>query len=127
MKFLFGIQPEAWLEYVGLPAQDAEMLDEDWQLLDTDVSTVTAAADLVLLLKREDPSIAHIEFQAGPDRKLVLRLLRYNILLDFEHELPVDSVLVLLRKEADSPQLTGRFTRFGRDGSVYLDFFYRIV
>src|SRR6185295_16028343 len=55
------------------------------------------------------------------------RILRYNVLLDYDHEETVESAVILLSPSAERGRLTGRVGRWGRDGSQLLDFTYRIV
>ena len=53
------------------------------------------------------PWLVHLEFQSGYDPDLPLRLQRYNILVNYRHRLPVQSIALLLCPEADGPALTG--------------------
>ena len=82
---------------------------------------------MVLRVVGPPPYLAHLEFQAGYDPEMSRRLLRYNVLLHYRHGLPVQSVVVLLRREADGPAITGalRYDAPNTDGS--LDFRYRIA
>lgn len=121
-KQLVEAQPQAWLAFVGLgDALSAEVIEAD-------LSTVTADADRVLRVNGPPaPFLAHLEFQAGYDRAMGERLLRYNVLLRYRHGLPVRSIVLLLRREADGPALTGAV----RDGTEteqnLLHFRYRVV
>ena len=65
--------------------------------------------------------------QAGRDSTLPRRLLRYNVLLGHRHELPVFSVAVLLKREADFASLGDRFAQTLPDGREYLSFRYVVV
>jgi predicted transposase YdaD len=78
-----------------------------------DVATViSGAADQVLHVYDDPPYLLHLDFQAGHDSAVLPpRLKLYNSALDYRHDLPVLSAAVLLRPEADSPQLTGLLTR----------------
>jgi len=71
--------------------------------------------------------LAHIEFQTGADSRMDERTLRYNVLADYRFKAPVESVVILLRREADRSAITGRVQRYGRGGELYLDFRYRVV
>jgi hypothetical protein len=51
----------------------------------------------------------------------------YSALLDRRHRLPVQSVLVLLRPEADARSLNGVFERRLPEDETYLTFRYRVV
>ena len=70
--------------------------------------TLSAAADKVVRVDDPEPWLCHLELQASYERALPWRLLRYNALLAARDEVPVESVLVLLRPEADGPALSGR-------------------
>jgi hypothetical protein len=97
------------------------------ELVDADLSTVTAAADRVLCV-REDPSwLFHIELQSSRDPDLLTNLHVYNGLLDREHRLLVRTVVVLLRRSADSPDLTGVYVREFPREPPYLVFHYQVV
>lgn len=70
LKYLVAFHPSDWLEIAGLPTDGAEVLEdaEDQQLLSADLSTVTAAADI--LMRLQDGTLAHIEFQTGADIRM---------------------------------------------------------
>ena len=121
-KDLLTERPRDLLAFLGLPAADYEV-----EAIDADLSTVTAAADKILRIGGPEPSLAHIEAQSGPDQTLDERTLHYNVLTGFRHALPVHSVILLLRKEADSTRLTGNLQKRLPDGRIYLDFFYTVV
>ncbi|MFN0052559.1 MAG: hypothetical protein ACKV0T_10215, partial [Planctomycetales bacterium] len=77
-------------------------------VIDADVSTVSSSADKVLRVEEPDPWILNLEFQTSYDALLGRRLLRYNVLLWDRHSIPVRSVAILLRPEADGREMTGR-------------------
>lgn len=86
-------------------------------LLNVDLSTISAATDLVF--QRGDPpsEIVDVNFQSSADRLLPNRLHLYSALLNFRYNLPVQTVLVLLREQADAKNLTGKLTyAIGDDG-----------
>ena len=119
-KHLVESRPGDWLEYAGLIRAEVEVVDAD-------LSTITAAADRVLRIKAPNPQLVHLEFQASYDREMGERLLRYNVLLHGRHGLPVLSVVVLLRPEADGPAMTGVVEHRLPEGRRYLEFAYQIV
>ena len=82
-------------------------------------------ADRVLRVNSAEPYLAHIEFQATYKLDLPDRTLRYNVLIYYQHGLPVQSVIFLLRPQADGLRMTGRVDYAVADGS--LAFRYRIV
>jgi predicted transposase YdaD len=118
-KYLIEAQPADWLAYLGLPPAAVE-------LIPADLSTVTAAADKVLHVQAPEPWLAHIELQASRDRDLPERHLEYNVLLKRRHRVPVRSIIVLLRPEADGPELTGLLEHRLPDEDWYLQFRYRV-
>jgi predicted transposase YdaD len=127
LKYLVAFHPADWLKIAGISAEPAEVLediDED-HLLSADLSTVSAYADILIRLKGD--GLAHIEFQTGPDVRMDDRTLRYNVLADYRYRLPVESVVILLRPEADHPAITGQVRRLDRTKSTYLDFRYRVM
>ncbi len=115
-KALIEIAPADWLDLMGWRGRKRV------ELVDADLSTITKMADRVLRLPGRRPSLVHMEFQSSRDPHLVYRLLGYNALLIERHRLPVRSVVVLLRPEADGRELNGRLTMPGS-----IDFEYRVI
>ncbi|MBY0527705.1 MAG: hypothetical protein K2R98_30185, partial [Gemmataceae bacterium] len=109
------------LAFIGLHAAGPLVV------IDTDVSTVTTQADKVIRVGGAPAWLVHIEFQTGRDRHLGHRLLQYNVLLSSRHRVPVQSVVVLLRPEADGSRMTGRMERSVPGGARYLEFRYKVV
>ena len=114
--------PTSWLTWIGLP------VDGEVHALDSEVSTVLAEVDKVLRVDAPSPWLAHIETQTGRDPQLPFRLLQYHGLLLYRHGLPVESTIVLLRSEADGPELRfGRLDLHGVTGNRTLTFWFRVV
>src|SRR5690242_19836508 len=92
LKTLVEQYPVDWLQSLGVPVEGAV------EVINADLSTVSAEADKVL--RREYPvrSLIHLELQASRDPKLGIRALRYAALLFERHQLPVHSVMILLRR-----------------------------
>src|SRR2546422_703356 len=97
LKALVEAYPRDWLDQLGWPGTPAV------DVIDADLSTVTAQAAKVLRLRAPTPRLLHLELQASRDPVLARRMLKYSVLLHDRHELPVRSVVVLLRPEADTP------------------------
>jgi len=106
LKTLVEASPADWLPLLGLPRKRVTVED-------TDLATVVSGAvDKVLRVHAQPEYLLHFDFQSGHDSAMLPPRLRlYNSLLDYRHDRLVLSVAVLLRPEADSPQLTGSFER----------------
>jgi predicted transposase YdaD len=121
LKHLVEAYPASWLAAAGLPAAG------DVEVVDADVSTVTAGADKVIRVNAVAPWLLHVELQAGPETELADRVHLYNTLLRWRHGCPVRSVIVLLRRQADSPRLTGLLEHLDPVGDWERRFRYRVV
>jgi predicted transposase YdaD len=121
-KGLLEVGPADWPAFLGVVARTVEVVDAD-------VSTVTAATDKVLLIRADDGDrVQHFDFQSGPDASVPRRAHGYNALLEDRHELPVDSVVVLLRPEAHLRAIDGVYERrLPGAAGPYLQFRYRVV
>lgn len=75
----------------------------------------------------EPPWLAHVEFQASADPTLASRLLQYNVLLHHRTGEPVETILFLLRRAADSAGLSGTYELSRANGSLILHFRYGVV
>jgi predicted transposase YdaD len=121
-KGLIEMRPADWPAFLGVHARAVEVVDAD-------VSTVTAAADKVLIVHADDGDrIQHLDFQSGPDKSVPRRTHSYNALLEDRHLLPVESVVVLLRPEANLSILDGLYERrLPGVAEPYLQFHYRVI
>ncbi|MCC7370165.1 MAG: Rpn family recombination-promoting nuclease/putative transposase [Chloroflexi bacterium] len=118
---LIDRDPAAWLTWIGLP------VDGPVVPLDSEVSTVLAEVDKVLQVGGPHPWLAHLELQTSHDPRLPLRLLEYHALLLHRHEQPVASAVVLLRPQADGPEMTGELLRADPVGELSIRFRYRVL
>jgi hypothetical protein len=118
-KFLIETRPEDWVAFLHLPLGPVE-------LKETDMSTVTAAADRVLHVAAEQPYVLHLEFQGDTDDEMVERMLEYHVHIARRHQLPVESVLILLRSFAGHQSFTGHYRRQGVRGKINLSFDYTV-
>lgn len=107
LRELFELEPAAWLEFFGMAVPDAQQV----RVIDSNLSTFTAEADKVVRIDGAEPSLVHIEFLSGRDPAQPERSHWYNTLLARRHQVPVWSVIVLLRAAADGAELTGAFER----------------
>jgi predicted transposase YdaD len=120
LKGLLEESPADWAALAGLTAKNVEVIDAD-------VSTFTGATDKVLRVRDRPEWILHVEFQCGPDASLPGRVHVYNAILEYRHDLPVQSVVVLLTPSAALSNLTGRYERRVGEQEPYRRFDYRIV
>jgi len=93
--------------------------------VDTDLAT-TLQADRVFRIGGKRPYMLHLELEANPRTGIPAELLRYNTLIAHQHDLPVETVLILLRPKAFTRDMTGRFQRVGVTGKPITDFNYHI-
>ncbi len=120
LKALVETEPEVWPDLFGRPGPTT--------VIDADIATISGAADKVLRVSTSPPYLLHLEFVAGHDSATLPRKLHVrNGLLEDRHEIRVRSGVLLLRPEADSPQLTGRYERAFPGEEAYLTFRYQVV
>ena len=120
IKELIELQPEDWLVFTGLPRQPATVIDAD-------LATVLLEADKIIRVEGARPFLLHIEAQTTYDADMGERMLQYNFLLQRRHGLPVISLLILLRPEADGEEMTGVVRHEFSVGTVYHEFSYRVI
>lgn len=70
-------------------------------VLNVDLSTISAASDIVIGYGEPLARIVDLNLQSSRDIDLADRLLLYNALLWYRFRVPVHSVVVLLRPSAD--------------------------
>ena len=120
-KELLESDPRAWLELL-LGRELGEV-----RILNVDLSTITTEADSVLLVQEVELWVVHLEFQSSYDPDLPLRLQGYNILVNYRHRLPVQSMALLLCPDADGPAMTGLLQHRLPDGLIYHEFRYNVL
>lgn len=115
---------DAWgiflCQRLGLPPQTKA------EPLDADLSTASPQADKLFRLSGPVSGCIHLELQATWAGDLPAKVLLYNVLAEERYGGPVRSVIVLLRPEAHSPEVTGALTRKDEAGE-YLKFRYHVV
>jgi predicted transposase YdaD len=121
-KWLLEVHPADWPAFLGVSARAVEVVDAD-------VSTVTAATDKVLRVRADEGDrIQHFDFQSGPDASVPRRAHGYSALLEERHELPVESVIVLLAPGANLRAINGVYQRrLPGSRRPYLHFRYRVM
>jgi hypothetical protein len=73
------------------------------------------------------PYVLNLEPHSYHDIHLPRKIWYRQVALDYKHDLPVLTVLILLCKEANSPGLTGSYERHLPDGSLTNRYNYRVV
>lgn len=120
LKHLVEGYPEDWLRLLRMPVAGPV------EIVSTDLSTITTEADSGIRIGGRRPYLLHTELQSSYEVNLGQRVHRYNTLLDYRHDLPVRSVVFLLRPEADGPAITGKYVR-SLHTRRYLTFRYNVV
>ncbi len=125
LKQLVESYPGDWLRYfaglLGVPRVGGA------EVVDADVSTVTRAVDKVIRVGGRRPWIFHLELVSSHQHRLDRKLLLYNVLIGDRHDLPVRTVVLLLRREADRASLDEDLRLEWPEGERYLQFRYKIV
>jgi predicted transposase YdaD len=120
LRHLIQAYPDDWISFLGL-AEPGKV-----DVIDANVSTVTAEVDKVMGVGGATPWLVHLEFQSSYDPTMGQRLVRYNAMLHVQHQLPVETVLVLLRASADGLSLSGEYRVVIPGRSPYLTFTYNV-
>ncbi len=95
--------PAAWLERFGIgPPGPVDVIDSD-------ITALTAVADKVIKVSGPETYLVNISLRSSHDKDLVATTLFRLAALYHRHKLPVLTVLVLLRREANLPSFTGFF------------------
>jgi hypothetical protein len=97
------------------------------QLLNVDLSTVTALADLILGLGEPLAEIIQLDFQSSAAAWKHADLMVYHALLFAHYRVPVHTVIILLRPEAAHSNVNGVIRYAPRPGRGSMDFNYEIV
>jgi hypothetical protein len=97
------------------------------RLLNVDLSTVTAAADLILGLGDPLEEVVHLDFQSGAAAGKHADLLAYNALIFAHYRVPVHTLVLLLRPQAAHANLNGVIRYAPRPGRGSMDFTYEVV
>lgn len=96
-------------------------------LLNVDLSTVTAAADLILGLGDPLEEIIQLDFQSSAAAWKHADLMVYNSLLYARYHVPVHTTIVLLRPQAEHSRMDGTVHYAPRPGRGSMEFRYEVV
>ena len=120
-KELVWDDPAAWLDRLEIgPRGPVEVIDSD-------ITALTAAADKVIRVGGPEPYLVNFELQSSHQTDLAETIWFRQAALFHRHRLPVLTVLVLLRREANSPRLTGSFEINMPDGWLTNRYNYRVI
>ncbi|MCZ2341531.1 MAG: DUF4351 domain-containing protein [Bacteroidales bacterium] len=119
LKSIVASHPGDFVDVFNLPR------NEPVAPINVDLSTLSAATDVALAYGKPIQTIVDLNFQTGPDTALPRRLHLYNAALHSRYNVPVRSILVLLRQKADAPNLTGTLT-YGEAGCK-IEFRYDVI
>jgi hypothetical protein len=120
-KELVWDHPAACLERFGVgPPVPVDVIDSV-------ITALTAAADKVIRVGGPEPYLVNIELQSSHDTDLVGTLWFRQAALFRRLRLPVLTVLVLLRREANSPSLSGEYEIRMPDGWQTNRYNHRVV
>jgi predicted transposase YdaD len=97
------------------------------KLLNVDLSTVTALADLILGLGDPLAEIVHLDFQSSAAAWKHADVMAYHALLYAHYHVPVHTVIILLRPEAAHSNMNGVIHYAPRPGCGRMDFSYQLV
>ena len=95
------------------------------KVLNVDLSTLTAATDVALGFGSPLAEIVDVNFQSGPDSAIASRCHLYSAALNFRYGVPIRTILVLLRSEANLKTINGNFTY--QSGTSGVNFRYEVV
>jgi hypothetical protein len=96
-------------------------------VLNVDLSTVTAATDIVLGFGDPLQWLVDLNFQSSRAEDLLARVMLYNALLYHRFRVPVHSLVVLLRQEAQNPTQGRRLSYQVRPRRGKMDFSFEIL
>jgi predicted transposase YdaD len=97
------------------------------RIIDSDISTVSGAADKVVFLTGLEPLVVHFEAFASWDPSILARGMHYNSAHHRRHLVPVHSVFVVMRPEANHASLTGEYRVTVRQSGQTHVFQYQVL
>ena len=118
LKEILSLRPEDCVPVFDLPRTRARTLN-------VDLSTISAATDVAFGFGSPLEEVVDLNFQSGPDPSVPARLHLYNAAFHLRFQVPVRSVLILLRPKADSDRMTGKLAY--TSGGQRVEFEYGVV
>ncbi len=121
LKEMAERDPKPWMGLLlGRPVRDVEVINSD-------LSTIAAEADKLFRIADPSPHLVHSEFETSYKAEHPRKGLRYSVLARVHHGLPVRTIFVLMRPEADGHAFTGTLEDEWLDGTRYLHFRYNVL
>jgi hypothetical protein len=102
LKEILSLRPEDCAAVFDLPRTAPA------QTLNVDLSTISAATDVAFGFGSPLEEVVDLNFQSGFDPSVPARLHLYNAAFHLRFQVPVRSVLILLRPKADGDRITGK-------------------
>jgi hypothetical protein len=102
LKEILSLRPEDCAAVFDLPRTAPA------QTLNVDLSTISAATDVAFGFGSPLEEVVDLNFQSGFDPSVAARLHLYNAAFHLRFQVPVRSVLILLRPKADGDRITGK-------------------
>jgi hypothetical protein len=112
---------------LGFLATFDQPADVPVKLLNVDLSTVTALADLILGLGEPLAEIVQLDFQSSAAAWKHADVMAYHALLFAHYHVPVHTIVILLRPEADHSNMNGVIRYAPRPGRGRMEFSYEVV
>lgn len=97
------------------------------KLLNVDLSTVTALADLILGLGDPLVEIVQLDFQSSAAAWKHADVMAYHALLFAHYHVPVHTIIILLRPEAAHSNMSGLIRYAPRPGRGRMEFGYEVL
>lgn len=119
VKELLAPEPEDFVPAFGLPRIQPAVR------LNVDLSTISAATDVAIGFGEPLQEIVDLNFQSGPDPNIDKRCLLYSAVLHFRFDVPIRTILVLLRPKADAAGIDGKLAY--ASGASGVEFRYDVV
>ena len=117
--------PADWVGFLqrltGLP------IGGEVEIVQPSLPAGTVEADRVYRLSLPGPMLLHTEWESSSERDRPDRFFVYNTLLTRQTGLPVQTVVVLLRRDANSSDLSGTLVRTLPNSREYLRWNYDVV
>ncbi len=98
-----------------------------YRFLATGEDTTGEQADHVFRIDTNPSTLLHLELEGNPRLGIPREMKHYNTFVDQQNNLPVGTVLVLLRNKAQPSDQDGFYQRLGVRGNVIATFRYHIV